>query len=107
MCEKQALPRGQIIGGQRIVPVPKDIGDGHQAPVPRPVNEEPEGRISGQVNVLDERDLLEDGLGGVVVRDRDLAHTTLEKGDEESTVEIVPLGALSEPAGAVIVVHVG
>lgn len=107
MGEKQALPRGQIIGGQSIVPVSYDIGDGNQAPVPRPVDEEAEGRISGQVSVLDERDLLEDGIGGVLFRDRDLSHTTLEGGDEESMVEIVPLGALAEPAGAVVAVDVG
>ena len=42
-----------------------------------------------------------------MVRKRELGHTTFEERDEESTVEIVPLGALTEPAGAVVVVHVG
>ena len=73
------------------------------------VNDDTEGPISGQVNVFDDGELLQHGHGGDITAfgKRELGHTTLEERDEESTVEMVPLGTLAEPAGAVVVVHVG
>lgn len=57
--------------------------------------------------VFDQGDLLENGAWLVILGDGNLADAAVNEGDEESTVEIVPLGALAEPAVAVVVVDVG
>lgn len=108
--KEYSLPRGQIIRGQSTITVPENIGDGHEDTVTTPVNSEPKRRIPGQVNLLDDHRFLEDRSGGAVVvveGDGNLAHAAVEKGDEESTALIVPLGALAEPPGAVVLDNMG
>ena len=43
----------------------------------------------------------------MAVRHLNLCDAALEKGDDESTVEIVPFSALPKPAGAVVAVDMG
>ncbi|KAM1953619.1 hypothetical protein ACFX15_007936 [Malus domestica] len=59
------------------------------------------GEESGQVNVFDHGDFQQNRIG-IVVGHRHLADAAVYEGDEEATVEIVPLGVssrLSQPAG--------
>lgn len=104
--EKDPLPRGQVVGGQRTVPVSLDVGSGDQEAIPGAVDDESQRSISSQVNVFDHGHFLQNFVI-FVLGHGNLADAAAQERDEEATVQIVPLGALSEPAGAVVVVHVG
>lgn len=107
--EEQARPRGQIIGHQSAVTVGDDVGGDDEEAIPGRVDDESEGGIAGQLSLFDERDFFENSGRRVVVvvGDGDLRDAAGEGGDEESAAVWVPLGALEEPAGAVVEEDVG
>lgn len=106
--EEEAVPRGEVVGGEGAVAVAHDVSGGDEEAVPGAVDDESERSVFGQVNVVfDQGELLENGAWLVIVGDGNLADAAVDEGDEESAVEIVPLGALAEPAVAVVVVDVG
>ena len=104
--EEQTLPRGQIIRQQSAEAVPDDVSGDDEEAIPGRVEDDPERGVAGEVSAGDQGDLLEDGLRRVVRRHGDLRDAAGEGGDEEAAAEWVPLGALAEPAGAVVEVHV-
>lgn len=105
--EEEAVPGGEVVGGEGAVAVAHDVSGGDEEAVPGAVDDEAERSVVGQVNVFDQGGLLENGAGGVIEGDGNLADAAANEGDEEAAVEIVPLGALAEPAGGVVVVDVG
>lgn len=106
-CQEQPLPRRQVVGRHAGVSVPDQVGDGHEDPVTGAVDGKAEGGVPSQVGIPDDDGLVKDGVGGVGLRDGDGPDAALEEGDEEAAVGCVPLGALAEEAGAVVVEDVG
>lgn len=105
--KKEAFPRGQIVGRQPTIPIAQNVSVAHERPIPWSVDDEAEGGVTGQVSVLDHGDFLQlGGPGRVVVGDGNYAHTSVKKGNNEAGVEVVPLGALPHPSGAVVLVDV-
>lgn len=100
---KQPIPRGQIVSSQRTVLVPEHIGDGHQQPIPRPVNHDSERRVLPEAGTAYHRSLIQNAT---VRLQRNHSDAAFEEGDDEAVVEIVPLGALAEPPFAVVGVDV-
>ena len=106
--EEEAVPGGEVVGGEGAVAVAHDVSGGNEEAVTGAVDDEAERSVVGQVNVVfDQGGLVEEVTGGVVVGDGNLADAAAHEGDEEAAVEMVPLGALAEPSGGVVVVHVG
>uniref|UniRef100_A0A803NPQ1 Uncharacterized protein n=1 Tax=Cannabis sativa TaxID=3483 RepID=A0A803NPQ1_CANSA len=99
---KEAIQRSQIIGEQSSVAISHEVSGDHEEAIPRAVNDESEGGVTGHVSIFDQRNFAQNSLRRVVVGDSELGHGAGEGGDEESTVVIVPLGALAEPAWATV-----
>ncbi|GMN73289.1 hypothetical protein TIFTF001_054846, partial [Ficus carica] len=89
--EEQSRPRGQIVGEQGAVRVPEDIGGDEEEAIPGRVDDEAKGGVAGQVNLVDQRDFVQDRVRRVVDGDGDLKDAAGEGGDEEAVVEGVPL----------------
>lgn len=101
--EEQSVPRVQIIGRDCTVLVAYGVPNGHHHTISRPVDGKTEGAVSGQVGIFNHRNFSEDsgGVREAIFGNGDYTHTALEERDDEAVVEVVPFGALPEPAGAV------
>ena len=102
---EEEIPRGQIVSGDGAVLVSLHIGDRHQQAIPGAVNYDSERRVIPEGGISDDRNLLQNGGVSVSV-EGDHADASLEVGDDEAAVEMVPLGALTEPRFAGVGVDV-
>uniref|UniRef100_A0A7C9D422 Uncharacterized protein n=1 Tax=Opuntia streptacantha TaxID=393608 RepID=A0A7C9D422_OPUST len=69
------------------------------------VDEDSQGGIPCQLTIFDCRDFIQDTMMIMMRRRKaDLPNAALEAGNQEATVEGVPLGGLPEPSDAVVVV---